>query len=343
MATMDERMQVRLVQLKHGDQRHVAMVVDDSTLALIEGVDSAYRLAVESVRAGLGLKDQVKARAGGRRLDYAPIARGEGPWKLLPAWDHPDESSRCLVTGTGLTHRTSAANRQAMHASPASHQEPTDSMKIYEMGLAGGRPARGEVGVAPEWFYKGTGAILRAGGEPLDVPNFALGGGEEAEIAGCYLIDDRGQPRRVGLATANEFSDHVTERVNYLYLAPSKLRCCALGPELVLDAPFEDVRGQVRIRRGHDIIWSTTVATGEANMCHSLANLEHHHFKYPQHRRAGDAHVHFLGADSFSSAAGIEMKDGDEMIIQWGGFGLPLVNPLRVDRSGHRLVEIQSA
>ena len=36
----------------------------------------------------------------------------------------------------------------------------------------------------------------------------------------------------LGFALGNEFSDHVTERVNYLYLAHSKLRWCSFGPEL---------------------------------------------------------------------------------------------------------------
>ena len=46
-------------------------------------------------------------------------------------------------------------------------------------------------------------------------------------------------------------------------------------------------------------------------MSHSLANLEYHHFKYESHRRAGDVHIHFFGADAFSFGEGIALKDGD--------------------------------
>ncbi len=48
--------------------------------------------------------------------------------------------------------------------------------------------SEGYIGTPPEWFYKGTGTILRAHGEPLDVPAYAEDGGEEGEIAGdlCY-------------------------------------------------------------------------------------------------------------------------------------------------------------
>ena len=56
-----------------------------------------------------------------------------------------------------------------------------------------------------------------------------------------------------------------------------------------------------------------TIETGEANMCHSLANMEHHHFKFEAHRQPGDVHVHFYGAHSLSFGEGIELEDGDWM------------------------------
>jgi len=52
----------------------------------------------------------------------------------------------------------------------ASGEAPTDSMRMYQWGVDGGRPEAGEIGVSPEWFYKGTGAVLRAHGDPLEVP-----------------------------------------------------------------------------------------------------------------------------------------------------------------------------
>jgi len=70
-------------------------------------------------------------------------------------------------------------------------------------------------GVSPEWLYKGNGHLLRAHREPLDIPWFAEDGGEEAEIAGAYVIAPNGQPYRVGLAVRNEFSDHQLEKKNY--------------------------------------------------------------------------------------------------------------------------------
>ncbi len=57
-------------------------------------------------------------------------------------------------------------------------------MRMFRMGVEGGKPAPGEAGVQPEWFYKGDGSGLVASGEPLVSPAFARDGGEEPEIAG---------------------------------------------------------------------------------------------------------------------------------------------------------------
>ena len=256
---------------------------------------------------------------------------------FFPSIDHP-EPAHCLVSGTGLTHLKSASNRQAMHAGV---QQVTDSMRMYEWGVEAGRPGPGNIGVAPEWFYKGSGAILRAHNEPLDVPEFAEDGGEEAEIAGVYLIDRDGAPRRIGMTAGNEFSDHVFERRNYLYLAASKLRTCAIGPELVIDPDYTSVEGSVTIRRGDDVVWTKPVHTGESSMCHSLANIEHHHFKFDAHRRPGDVHVHFFGADAFSFGDGVRLENCDVIEISFDGFGRALRNPVRTATSQEALIEVR--
>jgi hypothetical protein len=224
-----------------------------------------------------------------------------------------------------------------MHRNQA---ELSDSMRMYYWGLEGGQPAPGEIGVAPEWFYKGCGTILRAHGEPLLVPAWAGDGGEEPEAAGVYVVDGEGRPRRVGMTMANEFSDHVMEKQSYLYLAPSKLRTCSLGPELVVDPDFTSVPGTVSVERGGQVVWSQAIATGEAKMSHSVANLEHHHFKYDAHRRPGDVHIHFFGADAFSFGAGVKLEDGDVMAVALEGFGRPLRNPIRIDRGPQQFVPV---
>jgi hypothetical protein len=218
----------------------------------------------------------------------------------------------------------------------------TDSMKMFRLGLQGGRPTPGEIGAPPEWFYKGPGPILRGHGAALEVPPYAEDGGEEAEIAGVYIVGPDGRPHRIGMTTGNEFSDHIFERRNYLNLAASKIRTCALGPEIVLDAAFERVPGHVAIERGADVLWAKDIVTGESEMCHSLANIEHHHFKFETHRRAGDVHVHFYGAHSLSFGAGVRLEDGDVMSVQFEGFGRALRNPLRRTSTPAGLVAVET-
>lgn len=330
-------MPTRLVQLRQGTTRRVGRV-EEPAIRLLDGVDSVLALAAEAIERRAPLVEIIERRATGDHLDYDPIYAGSSPWRLMVPVDHP-EPSRCLVSGTGLTHLGSASSRAAMHGK--SDAELTDSMRMFRAGLEGGRPRDGRCGVAPEWFYKGTGRVLRTSGDVITTPAHADDGGEEAEIAGIYVIDPAGQPRRIGMAAGNEFSDHKLEKQNYLHLAGSKLRMCAIGPELVIDPDFEYVPGRVRIERGSQVIWERDVATGDREMCHSLANIEHHHFKFDEHRTPGDLHVHFFGAQSLSYSDEVLLEDGDVMDIQYAGFGRALRNPVRIAPKTDRLTVAQ--
>jgi hypothetical protein len=326
---------MRLVQIQKGVTRRVA-IVEEPRLQLLAEVNSIYALAQTAIADTTSVVAKAQGYATSETLDYDQVYRGEAEWKLLPPIDHPDEPARLLISGTGLTHLGSARDRQNMHISGS---EPlTDSMKIFRLGLERGRPAPGSIGVAPEWFYKGTGTALRAHGQPLLVPSFSSDGGEEAEIAGVYVIGPDGIPRRLGMAAGNEFSDHAFEKTNYLNLAGSKLRTCALGPELVVEPQFQSVIGQVTIERGSKTVWQRALRTGETEMCHSLQNIEHHHFKFDAHRRPGDVHVHYFGTDGLSFGDGVKLADGDIMVIGFEGFGRPLRNPIQVVKGADLLI-----
>lgn len=328
---------MRLIQLSGAHGRRLG-VVDGERVRLLRSHHSVYALALAALAEAAPLTQGAAQDTGDEMLDYRPIYAGDSPWRILPAIDHPLEPARCNVSGTGLSHIRSAANRQAMHAAG---DQITDSMRMYEWGLDGGRPDPGMVGVSPEWFYKGNGSVLRAHNQPLDIPPYAEDGGEEPEIAGVYIVDSAGQPRRIGMAAGNEFSDHRFEKKNYLYLASSKLRTCALGPELVADPDFRSVSGEVSIERAGEAVWSKSIQTGEQAMCHSLANIEHHHFKFELHRRPGDVHIHFFGADAFSFGEGIRLEGGDTMQVRFDGFGKPLRNVLRVMPGVDTLVHVR--
>ena len=323
---------MHLVQIQNRSQRRVAVVHEPQLLVLRE-VDSTFVLEEKALNQGRALSQLVEDLVSDEALSYDDIYEGRSDWKLLPPIDCPGEPQRVQVSGTGLTHLGSARDRQAMHvAAVAQNQAPmTDSMRMFEWGREGGRPNSGEIGIAPEWFYKGDGSIIQAPFGALSIPGYAEDGGEEAEVAAIYLVAANGIPWRIGMAAGNEFSDHVFERRNYLNLAGSKLRMCSIGPELVVDAKFDDVPGHVRILRNGKPIWEKQVRTGESNMCHSLANLEHHHFKFPVHRQPGTIHVHFMGADCLSFGEGICLQAGDVTEIEFEEFGRPLRNTIATE------------
>ncbi len=325
----------RLIQIKKGSVRRVA-IVDEPSVHFLDVCSSIYELAQLAIDTGKKLSEVAYQKAQNDTINYDLLYNNRSEWRLLPAIDHPEEPARCLLSGTGLTHIGSARGRQSMHANAT--EDLTDSMKMFRWGVEGGRPKASRIGISPEWFYKGTGIALRAHGEPLDIPSFAEDGGEEAEIAGVYMVARDGLPYRIGMAMGNEFSDHEFEKKNYLYLASSKLRTCAIGPEIVLDCEFDSIPVVVTILRQDTMLWTKTFRTGESEMCHNLQNIEHHHFKFEGHRRPGDVHVHFFGTDCLSFSDHVRLQHGDVMQVAAEGFGRPLRNTVRIDQSTPALI-----
>ena len=319
-----------LSQIENPDGSITVVAREGKEAYAVRGVGSVHDMVLDCIRCGnADLAAHVSALGLGAAMD---LERAYEDGRLLPPITHP-APAHLYLTGTGLTHLGSASARDAMHQKPAADAEAklTDSMRMFRMGLEAGKPSGGEPGVQPEWFYKGNGHTLAAPGAPLVSPSFADDAGEEPEIAGVYVIGDDGTPFRVGFTLSNEFSDHVMERVNYLYLAHSKLRPASFGPEIRVGALPEDVRGMSRIRRAGRLVFEQPFLSGEANMSHSIANLEHHHFKYGLFRHPGDVHVHMFGTATLSFTHGILTEPGDEFEIEAASFGLPLRNRLAVE------------
>ena len=311
-------------QITRPDGSLAVVAREGSEAAIVKGAASTYALALEAIASGTGLSATIAAHGLGEAVDLSRLL-DEGR-VTLPV-THPDPAHMHL-TGTGLTHLGSASARDAMHAKLDGTDELTDSMRMFKMGLEGGRPAQGQIGVQPEWFYKGNGHAAVAPGQPLVAPACAEDGGEEPEVAGIYIIGPDRQPFRIGWALANEFSDHVVERVNYLWLAHSKLRPASFGPEILVGDLPADLQGTSRIHRAGKVIWEKPFLSGETNMSHSYANLEHHHFKYGIFCQPGDLHVHMFGTATLSVVDGIKTEPGDVFEIEAPPFGLPLKNPL---------------
>ena len=321
---------MRLLQFIDGMSHRAARVEANGTVLPLSNHQTTWELARKALAGHMTLEQVVATEPVDAPLAYVDLLRDE---RLLPPLTHPDPA-HCLVSGTGLTHLGSAAARDSMHAKLNSGAELTDSMRMFKAGVEGGKPKGSKPGMQPEWFYKGNGRNVVASGRSLLSPDFAEDHGEEPELVGLYLIDDDGRPARLGFAIGNEFSDHVTERHNYLLLAHSKLRQCGVGPMLNTGALPAHLEGSSRIRRDGVVIWQKPFLTGEANMCHTFANLEYHHFKYKQHRVPGDVHLHFFGTATVSFVDNIKVQAGDEFEVDLPALGAPLVNRLVVEPGG---------
>jgi hypothetical protein len=317
-------MTLRLLQHRDDAGARGVIAAEGETAWFVPAALSIRALAESAISEGVSLSALVAERGRGGEVDLAAASHAG---RLLAPIDHPDPA-HLILAGTGLTHLGSAEGRDKMHREALTAAKMTDSMRMFLEGLEGGKPAPGTEGQQPEWFYKGDGSQLVGPGDPLQMPPFAKDGGEEPELAGVYLIGPDGTPFRLGFCLGNEFSDHVTERHNYLWLAHSKLRQAALGPELLVGPLPDHVEGASRIVRQGKVLWEKPFLSGEANMSHSFDNLERHHFKYAQFRRPGDVHVHFFGTATLSFSDGVATEPGDMFEIEAKPFTLPLRNPL---------------
>tara|TARA_R110001599_G_scaffold336733_4_gene554722 strand:+ start:3328 stop:4317 length:990 start_codon:yes stop_codon:yes gene_type:complete len=317
---------MHIVQVVNNGNEVVAAVVNGDELELLS--QPLYTIALQAANSGNKL---VESLVDFRTSDIMSYDTAIRDGRLRAPITHPEPAS-LLLTGTGLTHLGSAAPRSQMHAGEKAEPktaQPTDTQRMFDLGVAGGKPASNEVGAQPEWFYKGTGHTLRAPFAEITMPDFALDGGEEAELAGIYIVNDEGRIFRVGFSLANEFSDHVTEKQNYLYLAHSKLRDCSIGPEIFVGDLPEEVEGSVSLHRNGERLWHRAFMSGEKHMCHSVSNLEHHHFKYATFCQPNQLHIHFFGAAVLSFGDGITLENGDEMHIECNIMTRPLSNVLK--------------
>ena len=150
------RSDMRLIQLRDGAKRRVARI-EDGAAHILDGPTTMRELALAAHGKGQSLAAHAASLKVARREDYAALLDGG---HVLSPLDHADPA-HCYVTGTGLTHLGGAEARNKMHQKLSGNaSELTDSLKMFNLGLEGGKPAGGGPGVQPEWFYKGDGTVV---------------------------------------------------------------------------------------------------------------------------------------------------------------------------------------
>lgn len=330
---------MRIIQFVKKDGERAVGIVEGESIRILSQVRTSYDLFNKFILDNKSVENSIAELASSSSEKYADIIEEN---RLLVPLDHPDPY-HSWITGTGLTHLGSAASRNSMHARLNDPNATiTDSMKMFQMGVENGKMKDNQPASQPEWFYKGNGLIAVHPGHSITSPSFAMDGGEEPEIAGIYIINASGNPERIGFALGNEFSDHKMEKINYLYLAHSKLRSCSYGPELLIGNLPSHIEGQSRIIRNNSIVWEKQFLTGEDNMSHNIANLEHHHFKYELFRQPGDVHIHFFGTSLLSFVDNIQTEAGDTFEIESEVFGKPLRNSLVIRQANGKKYEIST-
>jgi hypothetical protein len=95
-------MQTRLVQLTHPDEGRRTGLVDGNELHLLATYRSNYEFAMAALATGWKLRDLLSTDLSGIVLDYGEVHALKTEWQFLPAFDHPHEPGRCLVSGLAV-------------------------------------------------------------------------------------------------------------------------------------------------------------------------------------------------------------------------------------------------
>lgn len=287
-----------------------------------------YELVLHAISCQISLYDEICSIPTATAIDYSELLSSS---RLIPPITHRDPV-HMLISGTGLTHLSSVIMRDTM----LHREELSDAQKIYQSGLHGGKPDNNIIGSVPEWFFKGFGHQLKTSSQTINVPDYTIDAGEEAELVVVYIISPTGHPYRIGFALGNEFSDHGLEKQNSYYLAQSKLRECSIGPEIYLGNFPNKVHGHVSIHRQGKLLWEQYYKTGYNYMVYSIENIEHHVFKHEVFRQPGDLHILFLGADKVSFFDNIKLQSSDTVAISADLFQHPLINKVQfLDKKPH--------
>ena len=137
----------RLVQLTHPDEGRRAALVYGGELHLLATYRSAYSFAMAALETGWKLRDLLSTDLSGITLNYEEVHSLATPWRFLPAFDHPEEPGRCLVSAAGPPWRYVGSGASLRgHGDAIAAGSCADIAAVYVIGRDG-EPHR--VGVTP--------------------------------------------------------------------------------------------------------------------------------------------------------------------------------------------------
>ena len=288
---------MHLSQITDADGARRVVFRDDTTARVVTGATTTYDLAREAIAARTTLADAVRSRGLGAEVDLA-AALAEG--RVHAPINHPDPAHLHL-TGTGLTHLGSAATRDAMHAGHRAGKADR-----FDEDVPHGPRGR-QAGARARSACSRNGSTRATARSPWRPARRSLAGLRQGRRRGAgdrrHLRDRRRRHAVPRSASRSPTSSPTTSPsgVNYLFLAHSKLRERVVRAGDPGSAPLpDDVAAPRASCATARLLWEKPFLSGEANMSHTIANLEHHHFKYGLFRQPGDVHVHMFGTATLS-------------------------------------------
>lgn len=177
-----------------------------------------------------------------------------------------------------------------------------------------------------DFYYKGTGDLLRTDGDPLSSPVPLTGGGIEVEYCAVYCVNKEGDPVYLGFTLANDFSDAGLRHARRNLANLSKLQPTSVAAEVVLDELPPSSEVSASISRDGTAVWERRGTLGRREMLYSPRVLERLLLRRRGLFEAGTVVYLLLGSCISSHKDGAELRDGDVITMRDTSTGLSLGN-----------------
>ena len=119
-------------------QNRVGLVESKERIIPLQSDMNVYQMAIHCIKNGQKLEKFIADCGQDEPISYSEIV--ENGRLLPPIMLEPKD---IVLSGTGLTHLGSGEARNNMHTKANANEALTDSIKMFNMGLEGGKPKKG--------------------------------------------------------------------------------------------------------------------------------------------------------------------------------------------------------